>query len=244
MWLKSAMRSFSIATTPSELAIRTNIATNSHRGLIDYKPIYQARPGMKTPIIIWRYGKPEIVMASWGLRSSSAYNSIHMSRVLKSRPWNILIRTQRCAVAANCVIVEKNKEAYLIRLPQHRLFLMGGMYQQKGDEIYYTLLETESPDILATIAGDTPVFIHNDRIQKWLQATEPDSLAGIFHFADKSGNNYFDYFKVNPKVLDPKENNRDLLIPVGMTHAQYLERQKQVMALSFEKERMNRRNGK
>lgn len=158
------MNCFSIATEPSEISIRTNVAS-----LIDYKPIYQARPGMKTPIIIWRYGKPEIVMAMWGLRSSSAYNMVHMSRVLKSRPWNVMIRTHRCLIAANCVIVEKNGEAYLIRLPQHRLFLMGGVYQQKGEEFHYTILETESPDVLASIADDTPIFIHCDRVQKWLR---------------------------------------------------------------------------
>ncbi len=230
------INAFSIATTPSELAIRTNIAEAP-----EYSSIYQARPGMKTPIIIWRYGKPEIIMAMWGLRSSAAYNTIHMSRILKSRPWNIMIRNQRCAIAANCVIVEKNKEAFLIRLPQHRLFLMGGVYQQKGEEFHFTILETESADLLSSITEDMPVFLHNDGIIKWLQATELDS---IFRFADKSGNNYFDYFRVNPKVLDPKENNRELLIPQGVTHAQYIERQKQVMAMSFEKERMNRRNGK
>ncbi len=230
------MKTFSIATTPAEIATRTNVAS-----LIDYTPVYQARPGMKTPIIIWRYGKPEIVMAMWGMRSSSAYNTIHMSRVLKSRPWNVLIRTHRCAIAANCIVVQKNKEAYLVRLPQHRLFLMGGVYQQKGDDFHYTILEIESPDIIAPLADNSPLFIHNDRIQKWLQATELDS---IFRFADKSGNNYFDYFKVNPKILNPKENDRELLIPQGMTHAEYVARQKQVMSLSFEKERANRRNGK
>lgn len=230
------MQVYSIATTPSDLAIRTNIAE-----VPEYSPIYQARPGMKMPIIIWRYGKPEFVNAMRGLRSSSAYNTIHMSRILKSRPWNILIRTQRCAIPANCIIVERNGEAFLIRLPLHRLFLMGGVYQQKGDEFHFTILETESADMLYSITDDMPVFIHNDRIDKWLNATELDS---IFRFADKSGSNYFDYFKVNPKVLDPKENNRDLLIPIGMTHAQYLERQKQIMAMSFEKERMNRRSGK
>jgi putative SOS response-associated peptidase YedK len=230
------MKLFSIATTAVDIALRTNSS-----GTIDYQPIYQARPGMKTPIIIWRNDKPEIVMAMWGLRSSTAYNMIHMSRVLKSRPWNVLIRTQRCAIAANCVIFEKNKEAYLVRLPQHRLFLMGGVVQQKGEEFHYTTLETESPDILASFTPNAPLFINTDHIQKWLQATELDS---IFRFADKAGTNYFDYFKVNPKVLDPKENNRELLIPQGMTHAEYIARQKQVMSLSFEKERANRRNGK
>lgn len=230
------MKAYAIATKPSELAIRTNIAD-----AIDYVPVYQARPGMKMPIIIWRHDKPELVMGMWGLRSSAAYNSIHLSRILKSRPWNIMIRKQRCAVPANCIIVEKNKQAHLIRLPQHRLFLMGAVFQQKGDEFHFTLLETESADLISSLSDDMPVFIHNDRIQKWLTAEELDD---IFRFADKAGNNYFDYFRVNDKILDPKENNRDLLIPTGLTHEQYLQRQKQVMAVSFEKERMNRKNSK
>ena len=230
------MNTFSIATPAADLSIRTSIAD-----LVVYKPIWQVRPGIKTPLIIWRYGKPELVMGMWGLRSSTAYNSVHMLRVLKSRPWNVLIRTHRCAIPANCIITEKNGVAYLIRLPQHRLFLLGGVYQQKGDQFHYTILDTESPDLLHPVAENIPVIIHNNHIQKWLEHRELDS---IFHFADKTGNNYFDYFKVNAKILDPKENSRDLLIPQGMTHAQYQERQKQVMALSFEKERANRRNGK
>lgn len=237
------MKTYCIATTSSDLGLRTNIAEP-----LEYAPVYQARPGMKMPIIIFRNNRPELVMAMWGLRSSAAYNTIHMSRVLKSRPWNILIRTHRCAVPANCVIVEKNSQAFLIRIPQHRLFLMGGVVQQRRDEYHFTLLETESADLLEPLSESMPVFIHNDRIQKWLRQKDDDDqpveLDSIFRFADKAGNNYFDYFKVNPKVLDPKENNRDLLIPIDLSLEQYRLREQQIMAVSFEKERMNRRNGK
>ena len=230
------MKAYAIATTPSDLALRTNIAEP-----LVYSPVYQARPGMKMPIIIFRNDRPELVPAMWGLRSSAAQNTLHMSRVLKSRPWNVLIRRQRCAVPANCVIVQKNNEAYLIRLPQHRLFLMGGVYQQKNDDLHFTLLETESADILDSITKDMPVFLHNDRIRKWL---EGDELDRIFHIADKAGTNYFDYFRVDEKILDPKENNRELLIPLGMSHEQFVQRNKQIMASSFEKERSNRKHGK
>lgn len=238
------MKVYSIATVPSDLALRTNIAEP-----LEYTPVYQARPGMKMPIIIYRNDRPELVSAMWGLRSSASYNSIHMSRVLKSRPWNILIRTHRCAVPANCVIVEKNNQAFLIRLPQHRLFLMGGVVQQRKDDYHFTLLETESADLLAPITESMPVFIHNDRIQKWLgQKKDADDysmeLDSIFRFADKAGNNYFDYFKIDPKVLDPKANNRELLVPIDLSNEQYRLRDKQIMAVSFEKERANRRNSK
>ncbi len=230
------MKLYCIATTTEDLAARTNVAEP-----LDYTPIYQARPGMKMPIIIYRNNRPEFVSAMWGMRSSTAYNSVHMSRVLKSRPWNVLIRRNKCAIPANCIVVQKGSEAYLIRLPQHRLFMMAGVFQQKGDDYFFTLLETESADIISSLTPDMPVFFHNDRVHKWLKADELDS---IFRYADKAGNNWFDYFRVDSKILSPKENSRDLLIPLGLSHEQYLERQKRVAALSFEKERANRRNGK
>lgn len=230
------MRAYAIATTPDDLAVRLNIAD-----ILDYDPVYQARPGMKMPLIIYRNDRPEIVSAMWGKRSSTAYNSVHMNRVLKSRPWNVLIRKNKCAIPANCIVVEKNGEAYLIRLPQHRLFLIAGVYEQKGDDYFFTALETESADIINSITPDMPVFFHCDRVLKWLKSNELDS---IFRYADKAGNNWFDYFRVDSKILNPKVNERNLLIPLGLSHAQYLERQKRVASLSFEKERANRRNSK
>lgn len=230
------MNIYSIATTPEMLASRTNTSEP-----LDYEPIYQARPGMKMPIIILRDGKPEIVMASWGLRSSSAFNRIHMSRVLKSRPWNLLIRRQRCAVPANCFIVNTQGTPHLIRLPQHRLFMMGGIFQIKKEEIYFTLLETESADLISSITKEMPVLFHNDRIARWLTA---DEIGTLMRFADKAGNNWFDYFKVAPEILSEKENNRELLTPLGMTREQQKLREQSIQALTFEKERMNRRNSK
>jgi putative SOS response-associated peptidase YedK len=230
------MKVYSIATASSDLALRTNVAEP-----LEYGPVYQARPGMKMPLIIYRNDRPELVSAMWGMRSSAAYNSVHMNRVLKSRPWNILIRRNKCAIPANCIVAERNGEAFLIRLPQHRLFLLAGVYQQKGDDYFFTVLETESADIISSITPDMPVFFPCDRVLKWLQTDELDS---IFRFADKAGNNWFDYFRVDSKILDPKVSERDLLIPLGLTHAQYLQRKKQTDATVFEKERANRRNFK
>ncbi len=230
------MNTYSIATSPTMLATRTNISE-----VLEYAPIYQARPAMKLPIIILQNGKPEIVMATWGLKSSVAFNTIHMSRILKGRPWNILLRTQRCAVPANCFIVKKNNEAFLIRLPQHRLFMMGGVYQMKKNEIHFTLLETESADLISSITDNMPVVFHNDRVTKWLLA---DELGSIMRFADKAGNNWFDYFKISQQVFDAKENNRELLTPLGMSREQQQQREQSIQALTFEKERMNRRGSK
>jgi putative SOS response-associated peptidase YedK len=230
------MNIYTIATSSPELATRTNVGD-----VIEYTPAYQARPGMKMPIIIFRNSKPEIVMATWGLRSNASFNTVHTSRILKTRPWNLLIRRQRCAIPANCFIGNKTGTPHLIRLPQHRLFMMGGMYQVKNDEIYFTLLLTETADIISSIAEEMPVIFHNDRVHKWLTT---EDLGSIMRYADKAGNNWFDYFKVDPEVLNAKENNRELLTPLGMSRGQVRQREQQVAAMSFEKERMNRRGNK
>jgi len=43
-----------------------------------YSPAYQARPGMKLPIIILREKKLELVMAQWGVQKSL----VSMDRIL------------------------------------------------------------------------------------------------------------------------------------------------------------------
>lgn len=230
------MNLYSIATSPTMLATRTNISE-----VMEYEPVYQARPGMKMPIIILRNGKPEVVMATWGLKSNKAFNTIHTSRVLKNRPWSLLIRKQRCAIPANCFLGDKIAAPNIIRLPQHRLFMMGGVYTVKKDEIYFTLLLTESADLISSITDDMPVIFHNDRVPKWLTT---EDLGSIMRFADKAGNNWFDYFKVSPEILNTKENNRELLTPLSMTREQQKNREQSMKAIAFEEERMNRRGNK
>ncbi len=180
-------------------------------------------------------------MATWGLKSNTAFNTIHASRVLKNRPWNLLIRKQRCAIPANCFLGDKTTTPNIIRLPQHRLFMMGGVYTVKKDEIYFTILLTESADLISSITEDMPVVFHNDRVPKWLTT---EDLGSIMRFADKAGNNWFDYFKVSPEILNAKENDRELLTPLGMTREQQKNREQSMKAIAFEKERMNRRGNK
>lgn len=230
------MNIYSIATKTKSIASKCRIETEE-----EFAPVYQARPGMKLPAIIMIDKQPQLVSAMWGLRSTTSANTIHMSRVLKSRTWNLRLRRQRCVIPANCFIAEKNGQAWLIRLPQYRMFLMGAVYQKKGNEYHFTLLETESPDLFASVAEDMPLVLPPDRMQKWLTVTELDR---IMYFADKAANEYFDYFKIDTAVLKANVNDKELLRPIGMTHEQYRLREMQIKAVTFEKERMNRRGGK
>jgi putative SOS response-associated peptidase YedK len=230
------MNIYSIATKTKSIATKCRIETEE-----EFAPVYQARPGMKLPAIIMINGTPQLVSAMWGLRSTISANTIHMSRILKSRTWNLRLRRQRCVIPANCFIAEKNGQAWLIRLPQYRMFLMGAVYQKKGNEYHFTLLETESPDLITSVTEDMPVVFPADKMQKWFTVKELDR---ILHFADKAANEYFDYFRVDATILNGNVNDKELLRPTGMTLEQYKLREMQIKAVTFEKERMNRRGGK
>lgn len=230
------MNIYSIATKTKSIATKCRIETEE-----EFAPVYQARPGMKLPAIIMINGTPQLVSAMWGLRSTISANTIHMSRILKSRTWNLRLRRQRCVIPANCFIAEKNGQAWLIRLPQYRMFLMGAVYQKKGNEYHFTLLETESPDLITSVTEDMPVVFSAEKMQKWFTVKELDR---ILHFADKAANEYFDYFRVDATILNGNVNDKELLRPTGMTLEQYKLREMQIKAVTFEKERMNRRGGK
>jgi putative SOS response-associated peptidase YedK len=154
------MNIYSIATKTKSIATKCRIETEE-----EFAPVYQARPGMKLPAIIMINGTPQLVSAMWGLRSTISANTIHMSRILKSRTWNLRLRRQRCVIPANCFIAEKNGQAWLIRLPQYRMFLMGAVYQKKGNEYHFTLLETESPDLITSVTEDMPVVFSAEKMQ-------------------------------------------------------------------------------
>ena len=142
--MPSPLIAYSLATVPDKIAELCGLGHTAK-----YEKKYQARPGQKLPIITLNDGVPEISEAWWGIRGNLSSAFLDMSRVLKTRPYNVLIRRQRCAVPANCFITWNNKNVHLVRLLQHRLFLMGGIWQEYKGERYFTLLETESADILS-----------------------------------------------------------------------------------------------
>jgi len=96
---------YTISTKPETVTDQCKLSES-----FSYSPVCQARPGMQLPIIIQINNKPSPVIANW----------------VTKRPL-ILIRKQRCAVPANCFFSVKDGQPYLIRLLQHRMFLMGGI---------------------------------------------------------------------------------------------------------------------
>jgi putative SOS response-associated peptidase YedK len=225
---------YTVATTINNIKKECKIKQD-----FDYKLAYQARPGMRLPIIINEQGKSKLVSAKWNLDSDVA--SITTKKILTKRPYNVLIRSNRCAVPANCFFGMKDKSPYLIRIIQPRLFLMGGLFTREEDKYLFSVLKTESPDLLSFLEY-TPVLFTPECLTEWLK---PHHLESAMYIADSSGNFWFDYFEVNSRIInDDNRNEKSLLQPIGLSQLKVKKRNQELTALAFDKERPNRRSFK
>src|SRR5450631_2301804 len=94
---------YTISSKPDTIADQCKLTET-----LSYSPAYQARPGMQLPIIMGKENKIELVMAQWGIKKPL----VSVDRILSTRPYNILVRKQRCAVPANCYFSFKNDEPH------------------------------------------------------------------------------------------------------------------------------------
>lgn len=227
---------YSIATRPAYFQDLLN------KEVCAYELRYQARPGTELPIMLQDQRGIQLTMATWGLRisgRSTPVTHIHMSRILKERPFNMLLRRQRCAVPANCFIVKK-EETRLVRLLKQRIFCMGGIYQiekQGGNiRIRFGLLQTEPADMLQPYCNTMPVCFTMDRRQQWVGS---DHIGDIMHRADRASQLWYDHFKVSEKVLENNLNERVLLTPLSLSPKQIREREAALAKVNIDELRAN-----
>jgi putative SOS response-associated peptidase YedK len=210
-----------------------------------YDAIFQARPGMHLPILIKDKVESRLVMATWGIesmtREKNQVNMISTDKILRTPPFNVLMQTQRCAILANCFFTEHKKEAYLIRLIRPRLFCIGGIYVQEGNEYRFAMLKTASADVLAGLMDDMPLVFTHERLHVWLQS---EHTFTIMNFAAKAGRHWFDFFKVSTDILASTSNDKDLLVPLGMSLQQMKARDDKLSEIDFQQERENRKSMK
>lgn len=242
---------YTVATRPDALSNLLHVPLHD-----TVKPIYQARPGMLLPIVLNQNNQPIIVNARWGYetepRMMPTY-AVRMDNILTQAPFNRWIHTQRCLVPANCffgrasnVSPSDDSDIFLIRLLTSRLFCMGGLYtteQNAQGKISYrfTLLTTESADILRLLMDQMPVVMLQDHLHTWLNA---EHLIDIMHLADRAGDHWFDYYAVDHDIITPGNNRRDLLKPLGVSLREKEERVQKLKAIDVKQERFDRRGGK
>ena len=86
-----------------------------------------------------------------------------------------------------------------------------------------------------------PVALSPHKTELWV--SEP-TLLKVMQMADRSGDFWFDFYRVHPRILEPKWNERDLLKPLGISFREWQERNEKLNALDLKDDRFNRNNTK
>ena len=213
-------------------------------GLEPFTPVYQVRPGMDVPILIREQGQIAWRTGRWGLiRKGQEVYQTGIERILTQRPFNVLIRTQRCAIPANCFFGKPSvNEVRLVRILKERTFLLGGIcYPDTSGHLRFTLLTCAPADILNDTVERMPVITSCQKVRDWL---ETEDMKRVMRYADRSGNFWFDFFRVSDEVLITGHNDRELLRPLGVSYQQWQAREETLQALQMREDRINRGNTK
>ena len=221
---------YTISTKPETIYEQCKLSEH-----FSFSPVYQARPGMQLPIIIQIGNKTTMVKARWGTKRPL----ISIERILTKPPFNILVRKQRCAVPANCFYSAKGGQPYLIRVLQHRMFLMGGLFHFVEGEFHFTLLQAHPADVLSGLEGQMPILMESEKLLSWLKGTE---VGKVIHYADRAGSYWFDFYPVSKEILDGGVDRIELLNPEGISQQAMKDHEKKLAGITFEKERPNRSN--
>lgn len=206
----------------------------------DYKPVYLSRQGEQLPIILIGKDGYKTELATYGLKRNEL--KIPIKRVLYKRPYNKLIRTNRCAIPVNCFFGKYANHPYLIRVLNERLICLAGLYEVTDNgEHRFAILTTEPADTIRHLADHAPVLFKIDGFKRWLKTT---NMQDVMEFADKSSHHWFDYFQVSDEVINADRNSKELLVPVGLSRQQVLDREDQLKGLELDKIRTDKGSSK
>ncbi len=134
------------------------------------------------------------------------------------------IRSQRCVIIANAFIEGPEKEKldkpYVITRRDKKYISLAGTWdtwldKDTGEEISsFAIITTVANEITAKIGHPrSPVIIPPGAERKWLNKNIP--LVDVLKFLKPFPGSYFEAIPVSVKVKDPRNKDRDILIPQG-----------------------------
>ena len=180
-------------TSPEQLALEFEIAVlESDPG----RPRFNIKPTQMAPVIFERDGRRVLAQLKWGLVPFWATDPKIGSRMINARAETVAekpsyrqaLLKRRCLVPANgfyeWVAVNGRKEPQHIRIGEGGLLAFAGLWESwrlKGTEDpplrSFTIITTESNDLLRPIHDRMPVILPRDAYGVWLDPTITDREA-------------------------------------------------------------------
>jgi putative SOS response-associated peptidase YedK len=152
---------------------------------------YNAAPQSVQPIIrLSPIGKPEMVMARWGLipfwakDAKIAYSTINArSEELASKPaFRESVKTRRCLIPVNCFyewqqIGPKEKQPFAIGMDDGRSFAFAGLWDRwkapDGAVVESFTISTVTPnDLMRPVHNRMPCILRREHYHRWLGLEE------------------------------------------------------------------------
>jgi putative SOS response-associated peptidase YedK len=177
----------------------------------NFEPNYNISPSQKYLIIIKEDNKFKIKLAKWGIQrdfTNQPLINARSEKIAENKTFGPLIEKNRCLVLADSFIewIDENnhKQPYRIMQKDEKVFAIAGVYEIIGNEIFVAILTCDSNNLLKQIHPRMPVIIKSENWQNYFEKN-------YSHFLTPAGSEELKYYKINPKINNPKNNNEELL---------------------------------
>lgn len=203
------------------------------QSFFDFQPNWNAAPTHQLPVIIDVDGGLQMHPMQWGLipgwvkpgeKPKVAPINARSETIAEKPMFRNLVKRRRCLVPANGFYEWKRtggpKQPYLIHLVDQPIMLMAGLYDVRTgddgeDQPTYTIITGPSNDTMAEIHDRTPVFIHPEDIEQWM---DPDiqEIGPLEPLLQPIANEEITMYPVSTAVNSVKNNRPELIEPVAV----------------------------
>lgn len=191
---------------------------------IMYGRHYNIQPGIRSPFIINRNGKPVLEMGIWGISSSSneqVLSSIHQKEAVNDSFIVEQIQTKPCIIPANGFYKwKKNVEdplPFYIRVLTMDVLAIPGIYQNITDEdgnefLSFAIFTMDANALVEPLDETMPCILETAQIEEWLNG---NALKMIHKgFTAQKLLPQMAVYRVADLVNDPENNSPDLIQPI------------------------------
>lgn len=186
-----------------------------------FKPNYNVSPSQLMPVVVQKDGYQQLELMKWGIHrvvGPDKEKDIINTRSDKAlgRFWGKTVREHRCLIPANGFYEwrtnSNGKTPFWIHPKDTGLFSFAGIYSTDNDGNYqYSIMTTEPNREMSKIHSRMPVILDKRDEDSWLQAEDPDAIAGYLH---PYHDGRLEIEIVSKDVNNPRNNNPSLIQPM------------------------------